>query len=264
MTGRRTSLRAVALVLAGLSLTLWSGCGAASAPKLPAAGSADADKFLFDRGTEALTKKKWLEAREYFRRLVDTYPQSPYRAEAKLGLGDSYIGQNTVESNILAINEFHEFLTFFPLSDRADYAQYRIGLAHFRQMLSPQRDQTATKEALAEFDAFIQRYPTSKLRPDVEKLQRQARDRLSESEFEIGLLYSRMKWCPGAIERFKGLLAQDPGFTSRDSVYYYLGECLERMNRSAEALPYYDRLVTEFPQSKHLGDTKKRMALIKK
>ena len=45
-------------------------------PKLPAAGSADADKFLFDRGTEALEQKNWLEAREYFQRLVDTYPQS--------------------------------------------------------------------------------------------------------------------------------------------------------------------------------------------
>jgi outer membrane protein assembly factor BamD len=231
---------------------------------MPAAGSADADKFLFDRGTEALTKKRWLEAREYFRRLVDTYPQSPYRAEAKLGLGDSYIGQNTVESNILAINEFHEFLTFFPLSDRADYAQYRIGLAHFRQMLSPQRDQTATREALAEFDAFLQRYPTSKLRPEVENLQRQARDRLSQSEFEIGLLYSRMKWCPGAVERFKGLLAQDPGYTARDGVYYYLGECLERLKRPAEALPYYDRLVTEFPKSKYVEDAKKRIAVLKK
>src|ERR1700680_1941409 len=128
----------LALLSAVACLVTLTACS--SAPKLPATGSMGADKFLFDRGTVAIGQKHWIEAREYFRRLVDTYPQSPYRQEAKLGIGDSYIGENSVESNILAINEFHEFLNFFPLNPKADYAQYQIGLAHFHQMLSPQRD----------------------------------------------------------------------------------------------------------------------------
>src|SRR5436190_21976640 len=57
--------------------------------KPPAAGAADADKYLFDRGTALLKKKNWVTAREYFRRVVDSYPQSPYRAASKLGVGDS-------------------------------------------------------------------------------------------------------------------------------------------------------------------------------
>jgi len=254
--------RSVALLSAALCLLALSGC--ASAPKLPATGSMEADKFLFDRGTETLGQKHWLEAREYFRRLVDTYPQSPYRQEAKLGIGDSYLGENTVESNILAINEFHEFLTFFPLNPKADYAQYKLGLAHFHQMLSPQRDQTNTRDALKEFDTFLRNFPTSALRPQVEVLQRQARDRLSESEFEIGQLYYRTKWWPGAIDRFKTLLTQDPGFSGRDRVYYFLGECLLNAKQLVEALPYYNRLVTEFPQSKYLEDAKKRITEIKR
>ena len=44
---------------------------------------------------EALNEKHWLTAREYFRQLVDSYPQSPYRADAKLGLGDTYLGEGT-------------------------------------------------------------------------------------------------------------------------------------------------------------------------
>ncbi len=52
--------------------------------------------------------------------------------------------------NIL-INEFTEFLSFYPTNRRADYAQYKLGIAHFRQMRSPQRDQTETRDALREF-----------------------------------------------------------------------------------------------------------------
>src|SRR6185503_10957628 len=115
----------------------------------------------FDRGSKALAEKKWLNAREYFRRLVDTYPGSPFRADAKLGIGDSYLGEGRVESIILAANEFREFLTFFPLSGRADYAQYKLAVAQMKQMLGPERDQTATKAALVELDRFLQSYPTS-------------------------------------------------------------------------------------------------------
>ena len=48
-------------------------------------------------------------------------------------------------------NEFREFLTFYPTNRRADYAQYKLGLCHFRQMAKPERDQTQTNDAIAEF-----------------------------------------------------------------------------------------------------------------
>ncbi len=63
--------------------------------------SADADKFLFDRGTETAKEKKWLQAREYFRNLVDNYPQSPFRPDAKLALGDTYIADGGTENLLL-------------------------------------------------------------------------------------------------------------------------------------------------------------------
>ena len=77
--------RRTALVLcAVLSAAALTACG--SKVKIPAVGEADADKFLYDRGTEFLQKKSWLKAREYFRRIVDNYPRSAYREEAKLGI----------------------------------------------------------------------------------------------------------------------------------------------------------------------------------
>src|SRR6476659_9564346 len=112
MTRRTISIRALALLLAAAcAVTMVSACGRKRS-NLPAAGSVEADKFLFDHGNDALARKRWLTAREYFKKLVDTYPQSPFRQDAKLGIGDSYLGENTLESNILAANEFKEFLTY--------------------------------------------------------------------------------------------------------------------------------------------------------
>jgi outer membrane protein assembly factor BamD len=217
------------------------------------------DKFLYEKGTEALNKKRWYSAREYFQRLVDNYPQSPFRPDAKIGVGDAYLGEATTESLTLGINEFKEFLTFYPTHGRADYAQYKLGLCHYRQMKGPQRDQSETRQAVQEFQAFVEKYPNSQLLPDAQEKLRESRDRLSTSEYQVGYFYFKQRWYPGAIERLRGLAKADPGFTDRDAVYFYLGESLMKMNMAAEAIPYYDRLTKEFDSSEFLARARERM-----
>ena len=131
-------------------------------------------------------------------------------------------------------------------------------------MRAPQRDQTSTKDAIREFEAFLERYPNSSLRPEVESKLRESRDRLSRADYEVGLHYFRIKWYPGAIDRFVGLLARDPAYTLRDAVYYYLGESLVAAGRTAEALPYYDRLVKEFEVSEYLERAQERITELKR
>ncbi|MFI5177193.1 MAG: outer membrane protein assembly factor BamD [Vicinamibacterales bacterium] len=252
---------ALAVVTAGLILAA-AACGEKQ-PKMPAVGSADADKFLFDKGTAALGNKKWLEAREYFKKLIETYPQSNFRADAKLGVGDSYVGERRTESMILGVNEFKEFLQYFPLNPRADYAQYKICEAESKQMLSAQRDQSSTREALRDCDAFIQSWPTSSLRPQVEVLRRQARDRLSESEFQVGLSYFRLKWWAGAISRLQALPKDDPGYSKMDAVYFYLGESYYRALSEAQAIPNYTKVIEDYPKSEYVAKAKARLATIK-
>ena len=255
--------------LLAAACVLGAGAGCASGPPLPAPGSIDADKFLYDRGADSLQREKWIAAREYFRRLIDTYPRSQFRKLAKLGLGDSYLGEGRVDSLILGANEFREFLTFFPLDEMADYAQYKLGVALGRQMLGPQRDQTATIEALTELERFIKSYPDSKYRPEVDKLWRDARDRLSESEYRVGLFHYRSRLWSGALQRFRGVIEADPGYTKKDEVYFHIAETLLKMGgpegkqTTAEAVAYYSRLIKEFPQSEYVARAERRLAEIK-
>jgi outer membrane protein assembly factor BamD len=251
-------LRLIATVLA-----LSAAAACASAGRGVPAGTSQPDKFLFDKGTEALNAKKWLTAREFFREIVDSYTQSPYRPDAKLGIGDTYLGEGTSDGLERALNEYREFLGFFPTNPRADYAQYKLGMVHFKQMRAPQRDQSQTRDAISEFERFVERYPGSMLMSEVQARLRESRDRLSESDYLVGYFYYRQKWYPGAVDRFKDLLKQDPAFTNRDAVYFYLGEALFKANRKAEALPYYEMLVQEFQESEYLPDATKRVAELK-
>jgi outer membrane protein assembly factor BamD len=262
---RTTAARAACLAL----LALAAGCGPGK-PKIPALGTQDADKFLFNRGMEELNKKHWYSANEYFKRLIESYPQSDKRQDAKIGLGDSMLGLKSASADILAINEFREFLQYYPLNPKADYALYRICQAEYRQVLIPERDQSATVEAMKDIDTFLERYPTveqSKYRPEVEKLKRAAQDRLSDKEFLVGLYYFRAGKgvIGGALNRFTYLLQHDPDYTRRDQVYYYLAESMMRLSRAngPQALPYFDKIVQEFPKSKFYRQAQLRVAELK-
>jgi outer membrane protein assembly factor BamD len=256
---RSRGLRIAVLVLA----VAIAGCAQKTSSLPP--GTADADKFLFDRGTEAAKERKWIDAREYFRNLVDNYPQSPYRPDAKLALGDTYINEGTTESLLLGANEFREFLTFYPTHQRADYAQLQLARSFAEQMLAPERDQTATRDAIREIEIFLQRFPNSPLIGEARTLERQARDRLSEASYRVGYFYFRLKYYAGAIDRFKEVLKTDPGYTNRDALYFHLAESLYRSTppQKPEALPYYERLVKEFEKSEYLEEAQKRIAELK-
>ena len=252
-----TSQLAVSLLLC---LVVVSGCS--SNPPLNV-NPADADRVLLEQGNAALKDRRWVTARQYFLELLESYPQSALRAEAKLGVGDTFLGENNSGSYVYAQNEYREFLAFYPTNPRADYAQMQLGMVHFNQMLNAQRDQTETKEAIREFQIFLDRYPNSSLVPQVKQRQREAKDRLSDSDMQVGTFYLRFRAYYAAEQRYRHVLATDPQYSRRDSLYFHLAETLEKSEKKAEALPYYERLVTEFEQSEYLDEAKRRIALLK-
>jgi outer membrane protein assembly factor BamD len=252
------SRRAWRLLTAIVTVALMTACGGNKAPDTPT-GSVPPDQFLSQRATDAMKRQRWVDARKYFQQIVDNYPQSTLRPDAKLGVGDSYLNEGGDANLVLAENEFREFLQFYPTNARADYAQYKLAMTHFRRMRAPERDQTETGAAVREFEAFFDRYPTSMLTPEVREKWREARSRLSEASYKVGLYYFRARWYVGAIDRFKEVLQDDPGYPGRDAIYYYLAESLLRSDKKAEAVPYYDRLVKEFERSEYLEDARKRL-----
>jgi len=259
MNKSRTTLSVISL-LPLLAVVFLGGC-ASNTPVTAAPG--EADKILLERGNAALKERQWTRARQYFSELLESYPQSPLRAEAKLGVGDSYLGENNSGSYVYAQNEYREFLAFYPTNPRADYAQMQLGMVHFNQMLNPQRDQTETKEAIKEFQTFVERYPNSPHINDVRKRLREAKDRLSDWDLQVGNFYLSIRLYVAAEGRYRNILQNDPEYTRRDSLYFHLAETLEKSAKPAEALPLYERLVKEFEQSEHLEEARRRIDRLK-
>ena len=255
-TGRPWSSAGLAVLIA----IAGAGCTSPRAD-IPAIGEVEADRLLFERGAAALDEGDWRRARQYFVEIRDNYPQSQYRAPARLGIGESYEQEGSTEAYVRALAEFQDFLSLYPTHPRAPFAQYKLGMVHFHQMRRAERDQTETRNAIREFENFIDRYPTdAEWMSTVQARLREARDRLSEHDFTVGHFYYRAKFYPGAVNRFRQILDNDPEYSKRDEVYFYLGESYAVGQVIAEAIPYFARILEEFEASEFADEARVRIS----
>ncbi len=259
-------VRRIWVALASVVVFTNAACGGNPPPEVPLA-TEGADLVLFERGQEALAEEDWSRAREYFLQIRDAYPQSPVRADARIGLIETYEGENSVASMVTALTELREFLRLYPPTHPlAPVAQFKLGMVYFKQMRRPERDQSETRLAIEEFERFLgeySEYATPELVDEVRLRRREARDRLNDSGYLVGRFYWRLEYYAGAIDRFQEILDVDPEYTRRDQVYYHLADSLVALGRGAEALPLYERLVEEFPESIYLEDAAERIAGLK-
>jgi outer membrane protein assembly factor BamD len=220
--------------------------------------SSSSDAIVWDAATKAYSKKQWENARQYYKRIVDGFPNSEYGPGARLGLAQSYFEEGGSGNYVLAVASLREFLTLYPSHPRADFAQFLVGEAYYKQKNSPDRDQSSTKKALAEYERLLDLYPSS---PQVEKARariRECREILARSEY-LGGWYDqkgRQAW-RSAILRYEGILSDYPDYSRLDEVLFRTSECLDAAGRRAEALPLLDRLLGEYPRSSYAEDATK-------
>jgi outer membrane protein assembly factor BamD len=235
-------------------------CASGGEPDIATLAS-NSDEIIWEAAAKAAGKKQWENARQHYRRIIDGFPNSQHGPAARLGLADSYFEEGGTGNYILAVSAYREFLTLFPSHPRADYAQFRVGESFYRQRNGPDRDQTATREALGEYERLLERHPNSTHIEDGRQRVQACRQSLARAEFLVGYFYQRTReYCRAAISRYEGVLQEFPDYGGLDEVLYRLSECLGTEGRAPEALPYLNRLIEQYPQSEFAASAKDLMA----
>lgn len=247
-----------------------SCCAAAIAVTLAACASSqpdiatltsNSDQAIWEAGQKALSKKDWISARQHFRRIIDGFPQSQFADDARLAVGETYVREGGSTNDLLAVGAYREFLTLYPSHPKSDFAQFQVGEAYFRRRNGPDRDQTDTREAVAEFQRLLDLYPQSSYAEQARERITEARQSLARAEFLAGYFYQRTReLCRASIARYEVVLKEYPDYRSTDEVLFRLAECLQASGRGPEALPHLGRLVEEYPKSPWLEPAKQLMA----
>lgn len=143
------------LVLA-MCLTLLSGCGIIDYFFLPP--PEDTAQELYEGANDAMRDKNYSQAAEYYLKLKDNYPFSPYTVEAELALGDAlFLNEKYPE----AAEAYKDFESLHPRHEAIPYVLYQVGMADLKSFISVDRPTTAVQESIEYFSRLRETYPNS-------------------------------------------------------------------------------------------------------
>ena len=211
----------------------------------------------FDLAQNQLARKKYAKAEEAFSKFLEQYPQDRRRPEALLGLADTLYADKRYEE---AKFQYRRFLELYPVHSEAAKAQFGIANAAFQRMKTIDRDQSATQEALQEFQRLVQYYPQSSYAAEAKEKIAACRERLAAYELYVGRFYYKQGTFPAAISRFGGLLKVYPDVGFADEVLFLLGDAYLRSAHPQQAAGVFDELVKRYPQSSYANQAKARLA----
>ena len=263
-----TLIAILAVALAGCRHTFRGGGGGSSATKSlrtsfdPALAKMPKEK-VFQLGEDQFAKRKYQKARQYYSHVYETFPNDPLGRRALLRVADAYYEQGDATNLVEAQYKYRDFINRYPGSDRADYAMMQIAMCSFKQMERPDRDQQKTREALEKFGDAVKSYPKSPLRPEMDKRLQDVLDRLAKHDHIIAQYYIKRHSYNAAVQRLNGIVETYPNYRARDGVFFDLATALSGLGRTAEARLYYERVLSEFPQSTYAGKAKQRLGNMK-
>jgi len=246
--------------LVALGAMLLAGCFGNKKAAAPVAGtSVEPDKVLYERATNDLKHGRYAVGRMALQTVINTYPDSEYLAKAKLAIGDSYFKEGGTAGLKQSIVEYKDFITFFPFLDESAYAQLQIAMAHYRQMEKPDRDHAETVQAEAEFQTFLEKYPSSPLAPQAEQHLREVQEVLAEGNFRVASFYYLRTAYKAAGARLIELTNRYPLYSQADQANWMLGQIYEKAEHNEIAARYYSRIVKDYPLSSLAGDAKNKL-----
>jgi outer membrane protein assembly factor BamD len=263
------------LPIAGIAVLLaGSLCGATYGQKNPkitkvkdtpvkkdaAAESAEPDKLLYEKAQSEIKKAHYTEGRLDFQTLINTYPDSEYLAKAKLGVADSFYKEGGTSSLTQSIEEYKNFIVFFPFLDEAAYAQMQVGMAHYKLMEKADRDNSHAEAAEDEFRTFLMKYPQSPFVPQAEQSMRNVQEVLAQGEYGIARFYYMKKDYRASAARLLEVTARYPLFSENDEALWMLADVYQRARTVSKneddknhwadlAAKCYDNIVQNYPAS---------------
>ena len=239
--------------MTAIVLSLWFAAGCKSPP--PTFEEAPPADELYAKGLETLEGGRFLriipwvnhgKVIETFQAIIDNHPyKRSTQCSRELEIADAYFDDGKYRGGVVLLPATTPHL--HPQHPEVPYTIWRSALCQRKRKRPPNRDQTATRDAIAYLDRAV-----SGTAPDSEHaaeerglLRRSLRRQLAENVVGIGNFYMKRAEYESAAERYRMLLNEYPGLGFDAATLYKLGVCYWKMNRKDEAEHIFRSIIRE-------------------
>jgi len=213
------------------------------------------------KGGNFLNPPDYEKAREAFMEIVYEHPTSRYAPPAELRIADSYYEAGDYLSSA---ELFEQWRRQHIGRLEVPYSIYRAAMSYYHLVLSKDRDQSYTRQALSKFRYLISSYPESEYARAVGEKTNVLEVRLARHEMYVGKFYFRHRHWWAAVDRYQTVLDQYSKKGFDEEAMFYMWRAYRKLGRFEESTAVYHRMVKRFPngewirRAKELESTQKR------
>ena len=199
---------------------------------------------MFADADALMSKGNFEDAAKKFEDVDREHPYSPEARRAIVMAAYAYYKAGKLPE---AIASAERYTTMHPGTKEAPLAHHIIAQSYFEQMKLPNRDQDATRKALAQLKTLKTRYPDSTYAQKADNQIRLCEDTLAAQEMNVGRYYMDKGNQIAAINRFKTVVQRLPDHRARRgsalppdrrlSVARHRARGAERRRRAGAQLP---------------------------
>lgn len=201
---------------------------------------------LYNQGLANLKAGRLDEATKKFNAVDRQHPYSEAARKSILMATFSAYRMGDYDSTIASGTRY---VTLYPTSEDAAYAQYLVGLSYFRQIRDVTQDQKESRRAIDAMEQVVQRWPDSEYVEDAKTKIRFARDQLAGKEMQIGRYYLERRVYIAAIKRFRYVVENYANTRQVEEALSRLTEAYYAMGLTGEAQAAAAVLGHNYPDS---------------
>lgn len=209
---------------------------------------------LFNQGLANLDAGERKEARDKFEAIDKQHPYSEYSRKSLILLTFlAYRDGKYSES----VSSGKRYVSLYPGSKDAAYAQYLVGMSFYRQIPDITRDQNITAKAYRAMKVVVEQYPESEYVEDAKRKLRISFDQIAGKEMLVGRYYQERKEYLAAVNRFRRVI-------ERFQTTRHVEEALARLTETYYAMGIVNEAQTatailghNFPDSQWYRDSYK-------
>lgn len=134
-----------------------------------------------------------------FQNIILQYPASSVSDDAQFYLGMTYFKRNQF---LLAAYEFSKLIRNTPASPFVPESQFMLAESYYQLSPPYPLEQSYTKKAIEEFQAFIDFFPANPKIEEAERKIKELNDKLAEKEFNSALIYQKMEYEYAAMKYY--------------------------------------------------------------
>jgi outer membrane protein assembly factor BamD len=198
---------------------------------------------LYAQGENDLERRRYLEAREAFRKIVERHPNSAWAPRARFLIGEAFYREAEFDK---AVKEFETFLAFYPRHQVADLVQYRLAMSYYDQLKPIEQDQGLTVKAMEQFKKLVKEYSDSRYATDALAKIDICRGKLAQKELWVATYYFSQGNPSAARQRLEFVLKEYPRTLVIPEALYTLAEVNFAEGKSREASELLQRLANEY------------------